>query len=69
MKYLKLFRIVFQPRCGIKANRLCGTHRGHLAGGQVAVLGQHIGHHEGRQLRVGVGVEQAVVGQRVKGVA
>ena len=31
----------------------------------MAVLGQHVGHHEGGQLRVGVGVDQAVVWQGV----
>lgn len=36
---------------------------------KVAVLTQHVGHHEGRQLGIGVGVEQAVVRQRVEGVA
>lgn len=37
---------------------------------EVAVLAKHVGHHEcGGQLGVGVGVEQAVVGQRVEGVA
>lgn len=35
----------------------------------MAVLTQHVGHHEGGQLRVGVGVEQPVVWQRVEGVA
>lgn len=35
----------------------------------MGVLTQHVGHHEGGQLRVGVGVEQPVVGQRVEGVA
>ena len=29
------------------------------------VLGQHVGHHEGGQLRVGVRVDEPVVGQRV----
>lgn len=35
---------------------------------EVGVLTQHVGHPEGGQLRVGVGVEQAVVGQGVEGV-
>lgn len=35
---------------------------------EVGVLTQHVGHHEGGQLGVGVGVEQAVVRQRVEGV-
>ena len=34
----------------------------------MGVLTQHVGHHEGGQLRVGVGVEQAVVRQGVEGV-
>lgn len=34
----------------------------------MGVLTQHVGHHEGGQLRVGVGVEQPVVWQRVEGV-
>lgn len=34
----------------------------------MGVLTQHVGHHEGGQLRVGVGVKQPVVGQRVEGV-
>lgn len=34
----------------------------------MGVLTQHVRHHEGRQLRVGVGVKQAVVGQGVEGV-
>lgn len=34
----------------------------------MGVLTQHVGHHEGGQLRVGVGVEQPVVGQRVERV-
>jgi len=45
------------------------THRVHGPGEQVSVLAQHVGHHEGGQLRVGVGVEQAVVLQGVEGVA
>lgn len=32
-------------------------------------MAQHVGHPEGGQLRVGVGVEQAVVWQGVEGVA
>lgn len=35
---------------------------------EVAVLTQHVGHPEGGKLRVRVGVEQAVVRQRVEGV-
>lgn len=35
---------------------------------EVGVLTQHVGHHEGGQLRVGVGVEQAIVWQGVEGV-
>lgn len=35
---------------------------------EVAVLTQHVGHPEGGQLRVRVGVEQAVVRQGVEGV-
>ena len=31
----------------------------------MSVLGQHVGHHEGGQLRVGVRVDEPVVGQRV----
>lgn len=34
----------------------------------MGVLTQHVGHHEGGQLRVGVGVEQAIVRQGVEGV-
>lgn len=34
----------------------------------MGVLTQHVGHHEGGQLWVGVGVEQPVVWQRVEGV-
>lgn len=45
------------------------THRGHLAGDQVTVLRQHVGHHECGQLRVGVRVDEAVVRQRVAEVA
>ena len=36
---------------------------------EVGVLTQHVGHHEGGQLGVGVGVEQAVVRHGVEGVA
>lgn len=34
----------------------------------MGVLTQHVGHHEGGQLGVGVGVEQAIVRQGVEGV-
>lgn len=34
----------------------------------MGVLTQHVGHPEGGQLRVGVGVEQAIVRQGVEGV-
>lgn len=34
----------------------------------MGVLTQHVGHHEGGQLWVGVGVKQPVVWQRVEGV-
>lgn len=50
---------------------MTGTHRGQLARQQVAVLGQHVGHHDGREVHglVGVGREQSVgrkaVAQRV----
>lgn len=36
---------------------------------EVSVLTQHVGHHEGRQLGVGVGVEQTIVRQGMEGVA
>lgn len=35
----------------------------------MAVLSQHVGHHEGGQLRVRIGVDQAIVGQGVAQVA
>lgn len=41
----------------------------HLAGDEVAVLRQHVGHHECGQLWVGVRVDEAVVRQRVAEVA
>lgn len=45
------------------------THRMHLAGDKVAVLCQHVRHHERRQLSVGVGVDEPIVWQRVTEVA
>lgn len=47
-------------------NPRCSTHRGHLAGDEVAVLGQHVGHHE---FWVGVRVDEPIVLQRVAEVA
>lgn len=47
----------------------CATHRGHLAGDQVAVLCQHVRHHERGQFRVGVRVDEPIVWQRVAEVA
>ena len=50
---------------------ITGTHRGQLAWQQVAVLGQHVGHHDGWEVHglVGVSREQSVgceaVAQRV----
>lgn len=44
------------------------THRVHRPREEVGFLTQHVGHHEGGQLGVGVGVEQAVVRQGVEGV-
>lgn len=35
---------------------------------EVSVLTQHIGHHESRQLRIGVGVKQTIVRQRMEGI-
>lgn len=45
------------------------THRGHLVGDEVALLRQHVGHHERGQLRVRVRVDEPVVWQRVAEVA
>ena len=45
------------------------THRGHLAGDEVAVLRQHVRHHECGQLWVGVRVDEPIVWQRVAEVA
>lgn len=45
------------------------THRGHLAGNQVAVLRQHVRHHECGQLWVGIRVDESIVWQRVAEVA
>ena len=45
------------------------THRGHLAGDKVAVLCQHVRHHECGQLRVGIRVDEPIVWQRVAEVA
>lgn len=47
----------------------CATHRGHLAGDEVAVLRQHVRHHECGQLRVGIRVDEPIVWQRVAEVA
>lgn len=47
----------------------CATHRGHLAGDEVAVLCQHVRHHECGQLWVGVRVDEPIVWQRVAEVA
>ena len=44
------------------------THWVHRPWEEVGVLTQHIGHHEGGQLGVGIGVEQAVVRQGMEGV-
>lgn len=45
------------------------THRGHLAGDKVAVLRQHVRHHECGQLWVGIRVDEPIVWQRVTEVA
>lgn len=45
------------------------THRGHLAGDEVAVLCQHVRHHECGQLWVGIRVDEPIVWQRVAEVA
>ena len=45
------------------------THRGHLAGDKVAVLCQHVRHHECGQLWVGIRVDEPIVWQRVTEVA
>lgn len=45
------------------------THRGHLAGDEVAVLCQHVGHHQRGQLRVRIRVDEPIVWQRVAEVA
>lgn len=52
-----------------RSERQGHTHRVHGSWEEVCVLTQHVGHHEGGQLRVGVGVEQAVVRQGVERVA
>lgn len=52
-----------------KALREVSTHRGHLVGDKVALLRQHVGHHERGQLRVRVRVDEPVVWQRVAEVA
>lgn len=49
--------------------REASTHRGHLVGDEVAVLRQHVGHHERGQLWVRVRVDEPVVLQRVAEVA
>lgn len=51
---------------------MTGTHHGQLAREQVAVLGQHVGHHDGWEVHglVGVGREQSVGREAVaQGVA
>lgn len=45
------------------------THRGHLAGYEVAVLCQHVRHHECGQLWVRIRVDESIVWQRVAEVA
>lgn len=50
-------------------NPRSATHRGHLAGNEVAVLCQHVRHHEWGQLRVGIRVDESIVWQRVAEVA
>lgn len=45
------------------------THRGHLTRDEVAILCQHVRHHECGQLGVGIRVDEAVVRQRVAEVA
>lgn len=52
-----------------EALREASTHRGHLVGDEVALLRQHVGHHERGQLRVRVRVDEPVVWQRVAEVA
>lgn len=48
---------------------MCATHRGHLAGYEVAVLSQHVRHHKCGQLWVGIRVDEPIVWQRVTEVA
>lgn len=57
------------PDSAVYVGQKRGTHRGHMAGQQVPVLGEHVGHHEGGQLGVRVRVDQAVVRDGVTQVA
>lgn len=52
-------------RCGPRR----ATYRGHLARDEVAVLCQHVRHHECGQLWVGIRIDEPIVLQRVAEVA